>query len=310
MYNDNTRPLIDFSRPADYTAVCDFTDMLISRYPFLSVSHIGESVLGRRIIMITLGNEEAEKSVLYVGAHHGMEWICTLVLFRFINEYCEYYKNGKSPFGINIQNLFQTRCIRIVPQLNPDGVQLQIHGADRACPLYDRLVKMSGGDFSHWQANARGVDLNHNYNSGFTEYKRLEEEKGYIPGPTRYSGICPESEPETGALASLIRYSSDNIRMILTLHTQGEEIFYTSGGVCPPGAESIGKKLSSLCGYKLSKPDGCAAYGGLTDWFIEEFNRPSFTIECGKGENPLPQGDYFRIYAGVREMLFWAALLI
>ena len=29
-------------------------------------------------------------------------------------------------------------------------------------------------DFSHWQANARGVDLNHNYDSGFYEYKKIE----------------------------------------------------------------------------------------------------------------------------------------
>ncbi|MBQ3527915.1 MAG: hypothetical protein IJA52_05135 [Clostridia bacterium] len=78
----------------------------------------------------------------------------------------------------------------------------------------------------------------------------------------------------------------------------------------PAGAESIAKKLSKLSGYKLSSPEGLASYGGLTDWFIREFDRPSFTIECGKGETPLPVTSYYEIYASIREMLMWAPLLI
>ena len=98
--------------------------------------------------------------------------------------------------------------------------------------------------------------------------------------------------------------------MILTLHTQGEEIYYTSGGYAPPGAKQIAAQLGRLSGYTVSEPEGLASYGGLTDWFIKEFDRPSFTIECGKGENPLPESRYFNIYAGLREMLFCAPLLI
>ena len=28
--------------------------------------------------------------------------------------------------------------------------------------------------------------------------------------------------------------------------------------------------------------------GGFKDWFIDCFHRPGFTIEAGKGKNPLP----------------------
>lgn len=303
------RALLDFARPADYAAVCEYIDIMAQRYDFLSVTSIGETILGKKIHMVTLGSPEAKKSVLYVGAHHGMEWITTLVLLRFINEYCEYYKASKQVFGVNIRSLFEEREICVVPQLNADGVDIQINGACREMPMFERLMKMSGGDFSRWQANARGVDLNHNYNAGFEEYKKLERERGIEPGATRWSGEYPESEPETGALANFIRFN-EKIDMIMTLHSQGEEIYYTSGAFVPDGAGALAAKLSKLCGYTVSVPEGLAAYGGLTDWYIRKFDKPSFTIECGKGENPIRENKYFPIYAAIREMLFCAPTLI
>ncbi|MBE6586877.1 MAG: peptidase M14 [Ruminococcaceae bacterium] len=306
---DRERALLDLAVPCDYTSLCTFIEIMAERYDFLSVTGIGESILSRKIYMLTLGNEKAEKSVLYVGCHHGAEWITSLVLLRLVNELCEYYKASKQPFGINMQTLFSQRCLRIVPCLNPDGADLVINGVSKENILYERLMKMSGGDFSKWQANARGVDLNHNYDGGFLEYKRLEKENKIYPGATRYSGECPLSEPETASLASFIKYDS-TVRMILTLHSAGEEIYYSSGGVYPPGARSIAEKLSRLSGYKLSEPSGLASYGGLTDWYIKEFGRPAFTVECGKGENPIGESKYFSIYAAIREMLMTAPLLI
>ena len=49
---------------------------------------------------------------------------------------------------------------------------------------------MNGGseDFTRWQANVRGVDLNHNYDAGFDAYKQLEPSLGITGGgPTRQS---------------------------------------------------------------------------------------------------------------------------
>ena len=303
------RALLDFALPCDYATMTEFIEIMRERYEFLSITCIGETVLSKKIYMLSLGNEKADKSILYVGAHHGMEWITTLILLRFVNELCEYYKGSKQPFGINLQALFANRCIRIVPMLNADGVDIQIHGVGRENVLYNRLIKMSGGDFSRWQSNARGVDLNHNYNSGFCEYKKLEAKEGIFAGPTRYSGENPLSEPETCALAGYIKYD-DTIEMILTLHTAGEVIY--SGHNYGPFSkgEVIGRKMSRLSGYELSKPEGLASFGGLTDWFTETYQKPSFTIECGKGNNPIHHSKYFEIYAGIREMLMTAPVLV
>jgi g-D-glutamyl-meso-diaminopimelate peptidase len=311
IFPDPGRSLLDFPCPMDHDAMMRCLDLFLQRYDFLSVYSMGTSLFGKEIPMVRIGNEKAARSVLYVGSHHGMEWITTILLLRFINEYCEYYKGHRRVFNINPEYLFRSRLICIVPMLNPDGVDLQIHGAD-GVPFRDKLIEMNRGstDFSHWQANGRGVDLNHNYNAGFAEYKELERASDILGGaPTRFSGEYPESEPEVGVLANYLRFD-DSIKLILTLHTQGEEIYYSSGGVCPPKSKNIARLLSRMSGYALSEAQGMAAYGGLSDWAIRELHLPSFTVECGKGVNPLPLQSNFSIYTAIREMLFTAPILI
>ena len=306
---DKTKSLLDFAVECDYRTMIEFIKIMEERYDFLKVTCIGESVLAKKIYMLSLGNEKAEKSVLYVGAHHGAEWITTLILLRLVNEMCEYFKTSKHPFGINLNSLFSSRCIHIIPMLNPDGVDIQLNGVKEGNILYDRLMKMSGGDFSKWQANARGVDLNHNYNYGFCEYKKLEIVNGIAAGKSRYSGECPLSEPETSALASFLAYDN-SVEMILTLHSAGEVIYCGNIDKAQSRSKIIAKKLSLLSGYEVSEPEGLASFGGLTDWFTEKYKKPSYTIECGKGETPIHQSKYFEIYAMIREMLMTAPLLI
>ena len=296
--------------PMDHARMMRRIEELADCYSCLSVSYIGESILGRGIPILTLGT--GEKGVLYVGAHHGMEWITSMLLLRFVKDCCDLYQRNGKLMHISVPYLLSTRTLYLVPMLNPDGVEYQIHGVPKDHILYDRVLAMNGGseDFSHWQANARGVDLNHNYNSGFVDYKRLEMEQGILSGaPTRYSGEMPESEPEVGHLCNLIRYHEE-LKLVLSLHTQGEEIYYRSGDKTLPRSASIARSLGAISGYKPSKAEGAAAYGGLTDWCVGEQDLLAFTIECGKGENPLPIRDSFSIYARIRDLLFCAPTMI
>ena len=288
----------------DYQNMMNRLNALSDAYDCLSITGIGQSILGRTIPMISLG--EGKTTVLYVGAHHGMEWITSSVLLRFIHEYCRLKKYYGFIYKYNLEYLYKKYTIHIIPMLNPDGVEYQIHGIHSNHLLYSRVISMNGGshDFSSWQANARGVDLNHNYAAGFWEYKKLEKNNGIEGGaPTRYSGEEPESEPEVGAISSFLRYN-ETITGVLTLHTQGEEIYFKSGKKALPGTYKIAKNISEMTGYRIGQPDGPAAYGGLTDWCIEELEIPSFTLECGKGKNPLPIKDWFSIYIRLRKLLF------
>ena len=299
---------LDFSwtpeHPFDYEAMMQELNCLADRYSFAEVFYLGNSIMGRSIPVVKIGHGRGE--VLYVGTHHAMEWLTSAVLVRFLWALCRGIEEEKHLNGIALPILLSSRTLYILPMLNPDGVEYQSHGIDAQNPLYERLLEMNGGskDFSHWQANARGVDLNHNYDAGFLSYKRLEEEAGILSGaPTRYSGEAPESEPEVRMLCDFIRFH-DCLRGVITLHTQGEEIFYQSGGITLSRSRVIARRLSELCGYKLSSATGLASYGGLTDWCVQQRALPSFTLECGKGENPLPPSDFSAIYMRLHLALF------
>lgn len=304
------RRLLEFRASVDHRLMSETVMEMANRYPSLGVTTLGQSILGKSIPVLQIG--QGRKRLIYIGAHHGMEWITSAILLRFVNEYCELLKCGSVAEGVPVRVLDETRSICVIPMLNPDGVDYAIHGVEEDNPMYERVLSMNGGskDFSHWQANARGVDLNHNYNAGFSEYKSMEPDLGISCGaPTRYSGECPESEPETGYLCNYLRFQKE-YHLAMTFHTQGEEIYYTSGDKTAPRSEVIGKYLAGLCEYRLAKPEGPAAYGGFTDWFIREFDRPSFTIECGKGKNPLPFSDFPMLYIRLRKLLFTAPMLI
>ena len=135
------------------------------------------------------------------------------------------------------------------------------------------------------------------------EYKQIENSLGINVGcATRYSGERPESEPETGALCNFLRFNSPTA--LMTLHTQGKEIYYKSGSTCPTASKFAAVRLARLTGYTLSTPVKEAAFGGLTDFCIQKLGIPAFTIECGRGRNPLPPRDLSLIYASLREALF------
>lgn len=67
--------------------------------------------------------------------------------------------------------------------------------------------------------------------------------------------------------------------------------------------------MASASGYKIAQPEGLASHGGFKDWFISYFGAPAFTIEIGRGRNPLPVEELEPIYARLLEMLLISILL-
>ncbi|HCL4436356.1 peptidase M14 [Clostridium botulinum] len=282
---------------------------LKERYPFIQVGVAGKSVLGKNLYYIKLGNGSNE--VFYNGAHHALEWITALLLMKFIEDFSRAYSEGSKIKGYNIKDIWNRSSIYIMPMVNPDGVDLVINGLQRNNPYYDDLIKWNNGstDFSkNWQANIKGVDLNHNYNASWYESKIAEESYGvYGPGPTRYGGPYPESEPESRSVADFTR--NHNFRLILAYHSQGEVIYWTYRDIIPTGAREIGELFSKVSGYELSETVGIASYAGYKDWFIAQFKRPGFTIEVGKGTNPLPLSQFDKIYRDNIEILLLAPIV-
>ena len=71
----------------------------------------------------------------------------------------------------------------------------------------------------------------------------------------------------------------------------------------------IARVMAEASGYEVAKPEGLSAHGGFKDWFIQCYHRPGFTIELGRGCNPLPLAQFEEIYNKAREMLALSVLL-
>ncbi len=290
----------------DYFGYRKQVEALCKAYPVLQSYIIGRSAAGRDIWALRVGR--ASEYVLYAAAFHGSERITCSLMLRFLEELCDTLQHDGELAGLKAQHAMFGRGLIVVPLVNPDGCEIALRGAIGCGYMAPRIAKMCGGDFSRWNANLRGVDINHNFDAGWEELRKHEREEGiYGPGPTRFGGFRPESEPETLALTELCR--NNRIRHVVAFHSQGEVIYWNYGDKQPPRAAKMAEIMATSSGYALDVPTGLAVGGGFKDWFIETFNRPGFTVEVGTGKNPLPAGQLPDLYERLREMLMLAVIM-
>lgn len=276
------------------------THKLQQHYAFLRTQTIGQSVLGRPLFLYLLG--QGPFKALYVGGVHALEYITSMLLVRFTERLCACAETGGILHGLDVTLFLAEHSFAILPMLNPDGVEIHLHGAQTAGPAAATVLRLSGGNFSTWQANARGVDLNHNFDAGFRILKQQEAQHGiHGPGPGKFGGYYPESERETRALCTLCRRTS--FEKTIAFHSQGEELYWHYGPKTPPDACQMAMRLGNSAGYAVKNPTGMAAHGGFKDWFIQTFARPGFTVEVGKGRNPLPPEACSAIYEKLEPMM-------
>ena len=279
---------------------------VLKRHPCSKNFSAGKSVLGRKINVLTVGNPCG--CVLFVGGTHGSEWLTVLAVLRFFEEVCTAFEHEKMLFGVNIRQRLAKRGLAVIPVLNPDGTEISLAGKAGALGAKKRIERLCEGDFCHWNANAHGVDINHNFGAGWDALHAKEREKGIFgPAPGKYGGPRPFSEPETRAVCGFC--STFDVKRLYSFHSQGEEIYWYYGPRTPIVSRDMANELAAECGYRVCFPNGMAASGGLKDWYIENFGRPGFTFEIGLGENPLPLKDFDEVYKKLRPALFKALIM-
>jgi g-D-glutamyl-meso-diaminopimelate peptidase len=273
--------IVETQQPYNYAGLIRDLERLANVYPFIRRSSIGSSVMGKPIPEILIGR--GEKKAHVNGSFHGNEWITTPILVRFANEYLMALTNAGAIRGRYMLPYYGIASLSVVPMVNPDGVDLVVNGRPQQEPYRSQVLEINGGseDFSGWKANIRGVDLNNQYPA---QWEREAERGPRSPAPRDYAGTGPLTEPESIAIAELTR--ERDFDRVLAFHTQGEVIYWGYENLETEEAERLVNEFARVSGYQPIRY--AESFAGFKDWFIQDWRRPGYTIEVGRGTNPLP----------------------
>ncbi len=283
---------------------------LAARYPFIGTGEIGRSVMGRPLWRMNLGS--GENRVLYNAGFHANEWICVPLLLKFVEELAAAFAAGGRIFSVSAAELMDYASIYLIPAVNPDGIDL-VTGELQSGEYYAaaRRIGANYPQFSFpdgWKANIAGTDLNLQYPAGWEQAREIKYAQGIVsPAPADYVGPSPLSAPEARAMYD---YSlALDPSLILAYHTQGQVIYWKFLDYEPENSRQIAATFSAVSGYGVEETPYASGFAGYKDWFIQQFDRPGYTIEAGLGVNPLPISQFDRIYRDNLGILTMGALV-
>ena len=240
--------VVETNRPYTYAEMKDDLEKINHQYQAVKVKKIGETHFGRDIYAIRLG--KGKKNIVLVGAHHGREWITSMLLMKKLEVYADLYQR-KRDYGQISTDILNDVSIWFIPMLNPDGVTIQQNKPNLFPEKHlKQLVSMNDGleNFERWKANGIGIDLNRQYPAGWKELKDGPASPFY----QFYKGKRPLEAKEVKALTKFIRDIHPEIAV--AYHSAGREIFWNyKNGKQLKRDKRIANKISTLTGYPLAK---------------------------------------------------------
>ena len=303
-------PIVDTAMPITAARCLQAVRKIGETYPFCRWELLTTTAFGRPVPALVMGG--GPRRVMYSAAHHANEWITSLVLLHFAQQLAEAIAANGQIFGVSGRRIAEQATIYLVPMVDPDGVDLVVGEIQPGQTQYDQAKQLAQNypaiPFPEgWKANLLGVDLNLNYPALWLTAREIKFSQGFTrPGPRDYVGRAPLNQLETRALAEYTKAVEP--ALVLAYHSQGGEIYWRFQDYEIPGAEALGQEFARLSGYTLADPADSSGYAGYKDWFIQEFRRPGYTIEVGRGENPLPLSQFEEIYRDNLGILVTAAL--
>ncbi|HFQ93356.1 MAG TPA: hypothetical protein ENK32_05070 [Anaerolineae bacterium] len=233
---------------------------------------IGRTVDGRSIDSYSFGYG-TRKIVLVGGMHGGYEWNTIQLAYRLIDYFTE-----------NPQEIPADVTLIIIPAVNVDG-QFLITGRDGRFALQDVALITVPGRF-----NARGVDLNRNWNCDWTAEAEWN-------GRTISGGSEPFSEPETQALRRF--FLRQRPEVVVFWHSKANGVFGSGCEAVDEASLALGRVYGRAAAYPVF--ERFTAYpvtGDASDWLAEQ-GIPSFTVELETHN----QTEWRKNLAGVQALL-------
>ncbi len=211
---------------------------------------IGFSEKSQPIYYFCVAKSLYPKIIVQCGMH-AREHITSHLCLKLIDYFSKFSKVG---------------TVYFIPAVNPDGIKIAIN----TLPLY--------------KANARGVDLNVNFDAKWgCGAKNIT-----TCGAENYIGRAPFSEKESYSLAAftLLIYP----HLTVSFHSKGEEIYYEFNQNLADKERdySIAKTVQNQNGYAIKATP--LSSGGYKDWCIQNLKIPALTIEVGADKLSHPIG--------------------
>lgn len=198
---------------------------------------------------------------------HAREFITSHLALKQMQDFCLFGDKG---------------TVYFLPLTNPDGTIIALKK--------DKLYK----------ANARGVDLNVNFDANWGTGEKNTRDKG----GENYIGEFAFSEKETIALRDFTLKISPDITV--SYHSKGEEIYYQffQGKKDNRRDARIAKTLAEVTGYTIKSTPNSA--GGYKDWCIKTLKIPAFTIEVGSDKlaHPIRYNHLEEIYQKNKKVFY------
>lgn len=281
---------------------------LSSKYPNrMQVNVIGQSADDRNLYEVVLGNVEAKKHLVVIANLHAREYMTTQLCMRQIEYYLNQY--NKKISGAKVSKVLDEVAIHYVPSCNPDGTAISQFGfgAIRDKKLRASLRKMSGSPAT-WKANARGVDLNRNWNVAFQKSGRR--------GSSGFRGNSAASEPEVRALVRMINRieKQGKITGVVSYHSTGSIMYGRCAGNATAKVKNQTTKMyrsaRALTGYTLMPTQSLRSAAGCSrEYFLYKRDIPCITLEIGRGACPLGSDEFPSIWKKNKNVVFRQAML-
>ncbi len=267
----------------------------------LRVNVIGTSPDKRKIYEVVLGNPKAKKHFLVIANLHAREYMTIQLTMRQIEYYMGHY--NKKIGGTRVSKTLDRVAIHIIPSANPDGTVISQRGFGgiKSAKLRKALRRMWGSSRT-WKSNARGVDLNRNWNSWFR--------RGGSRGSSGYRGPRAESEPEVKSLVKWVNRleKQGKICGVVSYHSTGSVIYGRCASQATAAVKKETGKMTSLArrltGYSLMAVESPSqARGCSREYFLYKRRIPFITIEVGRGSCPLSAGEFSSIWRKNKDLV-------
>ena len=260
------RPLgsdVDLARIGRYRGLAEVAQHLRAIDARVSVD--GETVEGRPIHRVELGDPAAKRVSLVIAGIHAMEWIGVESALAIVDDWIA---RGVHQAG--------ERRLVVLPVQNPDGYAK----AER---------ELRAGKKRFTRANARGVDLNRNFPTHFRPRHLWPTLLPFLGGP----GAAPGSEAETQVILSALARDRGRIERVVSLHSFGKKLLLPYGGRWKPPADitslralarDVNRGLEGRYDVRSSSRwvPGAFAYGMEIDHLHAEGIAP-LLVECSAG---------------------------